>query len=313
MKEYIYRCCASVVFVALAFLFASPVQAERLPVFVSIIPQAFFLERIGGDHVDVTVLVSPGMSPHTYEPTPRQMTALAEARLYFRIGSPFESRLLEKIEGTHSNVAIVDTRRGVPLLYFDEPHSHGHSHGDDDKHGQSAGTGRRHGQSNADPHIWLDPKRVMIQAGTIAEALVSADPAHADRYRENLASFEADLRRIDETLTEILAPLAGQVFYVFHPAFGYFADSYGLRQRAIEIDGKEPTPRQLVAVIEQARREGVRVIFVQPQFPTRQAEAMAREIGGAVIPLNPLAGDYLANLERIAEAIRSALMPETGE
>ncbi|MDD5475539.1 MAG: zinc ABC transporter substrate-binding protein [Syntrophales bacterium] len=270
-------------------------RAEKMEVFVSILPQAYFVERIGGDRVNVSVLVGPGQSPHTYEPTPRQMADLGRARLFFRIGSPFEQRLIEKIGIIFDELTIVDTRNNVPMLYFSHDHHHA---GHDDHH---------HHGSDPDPHIWLDPKRVKIQALTICEALVEMDHSHAGLYRENLRKFVNELDAIDEKISAALAPLKGGSIYVFHPAFGYFADSYGLRQIAIEIDGKEPSPRQLAAIIEKAKDDGGRVIFVQPQFSRRHAEAMAREIKGAVVPLNPLAPDYLENLEYMTETIRSAL------
>lgn len=298
-----------VVFLCVSFaLFAVEAMAGRPKVFVSILPQAYFVERIGGPHVDVGVLVGPGMSPHTYEPTPRQMAALGEANIFFRIGLPFEDRILEKIGGTMRDLRIVDTRLGVPLRYFEAPFHRDRETGDDD---------HRHGQSSsgetADPHLWLDPKRVMIQARTICQALVELDPERENLYRANLVSFLEDLERIDRELTEILAPLKGKTFYAFHPAFGYFADSYGLHQESVEVSGKEPSPRQLASIIEKAKEEGVRVIFVQPQFSPRLAESVAREIGGAVVPLDPLARDYLLNLERIGEAISKALAVGGGE
>ena len=254
--------------------------------FVSILPQAYFVERVGGSYVDVEVLVGPGQSPATYEPTPKQMARLGEAEVYFRIGTPFEKGFIDKLADTHKHLEIVDTRKGVSLRYFK----------------------RSKGGSIPDPHIWLDPGRVKIQAVTICNALSRLAPDRRSFFENNLRSFQADLDRVDENIAETLAPLKGSTFYVFHPAFGYFGDRYGLEQVAVEIEGKEPSPKQLSNLINKARNEGVRVIFVQPQYAKKDAETIAREIGGAVVPMNPLPREYLENLEHMASLLKKALM-----
>lgn len=269
------------------FVLAGPVYAlsEKVKVFVSILPQAYFVERVGGAHVDVEVLVGPGKSPATYEPTPKQMARLGRALVYFRIGTPFEKGFIGKISEAHKNLQIVDTRQGVALRYFKD-------------------TGKR---QVPDPHIWLDPKRVKIQAATICEALSRLTPQHAEAFDKNLKVFQADLDRIDGKISKTLSPLRGSRFYVFHPAFGYFGDSYGLTQVAVEIEGKSPSPKQLSKLIERARKDGVRVIFVQPQYARRNAETIAKAIGGVVVPMNPLSGDYLESLEKMAAVLKQAL------
>jgi zinc transport system substrate-binding protein len=183
---------------------------------------------------------------------------------------------------------IVDMHNGVKLRYFR----------------------RSKGSQVADPHIWLDPKLVKIQAATIRKALSDIDPAHAAVFEKNLQAFQVDLDRIDARIAAILAPLKGSKVYVFHPAFGYFCGSYGLTQVAVEIEGKEPGPRQLTELIEKARADGVKVIFVQPQFAEKGAEAIAREIGAGVVPINPLPRDYLKGLEDMAAVIKEALLQQ---
>jgi len=267
--------------------------APRLNVFVSLLPQAVGVERVGGDRVKVGVLVGPGQSPHTFEPTPKQMTDLARARLFFTIGWPFEERLRAKVTAINPNITVIDTREGVPLRSMTAAEA------DPDEAAHPAG--------RADPHIWLSPRLVKIQAATIARALASADAAHAADYEKNLRAFQADLDRADAAIAKALAPLAGKELFVYHPAFGYFADAYGLKQVPVEVEGKEPSAKHLGAFIERARAAGVKVIFVQPQFSAKSAEAVARAIGGVVQPMDPLAKDYLANLETMAEKIRRAL------
>ena len=268
-----------------------PADAEsgKVRAFVSILPQAYFVERIGGDAVDVEVLVGPGRSPATYEPTPKQMTALGGARVYFRVGTPFEKGFIDKVRSTFQELMIIDTRKGVPLRHFQQGHDHG-----EDTHAP-------------DPHIWLDPKRVKIQAATICKALSRIAPRKTGVFADNLRAFQDDLNRLDRKIAEILSPLKGSRFYVFHPAFGYFGESYGLTQVAVEIAGKSPSPKQLSRLIKKAREDRVRVIFVQPQYSKRNAETIARAIGGAVVPMNPLPGDYLKSMEAMAQALRKGL------
>jgi len=266
-------------------LSAAKADSNTVNVFVSILPQAYFVERIGGSHVDVDVLVEPGHSPATYEPTPKQMAKLEKSQVYFRIGTPFEKGFIGKISGILKNVKIVDTRRDVPFRYFEASL----------------------GKDNPDPHIWLDPKLVKIQADTIYAALREIDPVHEETYKKNVRAFKDDLDAVDAKIAEILAPVHGETIYVFHPAFGYFCDAYGLRQVAVEVDGKEPSPKQLSHLIGQAKKDGVKVIFVQPEFSTKNAGVIAQAIGGAVVPMDPLARDYLNNLDIMANRIQEAL------
>ncbi len=276
-------------------------SSRRLRVFVSIPPQKYFLERIGGEHVDVSVLVPPGQSPHTYEPTSKQMVDLSAARAYFRIGLPFEERVVRKLGAVLEHLNILDTNEGIQLRSMRNVTDHAdHSH-----HGH--GEGCHHGEDELDPHVWMNPRLVKLQARTICRELSRLAPACREAFEGNLRSFETDLDRVDAKIAAALAPLRGRAFYVFHPSFGYFAEAYGLRQVAVEASGKEPTAKQLGALIAQAREDGVRLIFVQPQFATSSAEAIAEHIGGAVIPMDPLAEGYIDNLLDVAGKIEAAL------
>ena len=261
-------------------------RSATIKTFVSILPQAYFVERVGGQFVGVEVLVGAGQSPATYEPTPKQMARLGRAQVYFRIGTPFEQGFITKLFATFNDLKIVDTRNGVTLRYF----------------------GRSKGLQVPDPHIWLDRKRVKIQAGTVCTALSLLDPVHTEDFGRNMRAFMADLDKLDATISDILSPLRGNKFYVFHPAFGYFGDSYGLKQVAVEIEGKEPTAKQLSKLIEKAKADGVKVIFVQPQYAKRDAEAIAKAIGGAVVPMNPLPRNYLESMEDMANILRKSIL-----
>lgn len=257
---------------------------EVLPVFVSILPQAHVVERIGKERVSVEVLVPPGKSPATYAPKPAQMAKLAGARLFFSIGVPFEEPLMPKIKGISRELTIVDTTEGITLRNFP--------------------TGGK------DPHIWMSPVLVKKQAATVCEALCRAVPEYDGYFRANLETLVADLDLLDKTIAKALKPLSGETIFVFHPVFGYFAEDYGLTQMAVEVEGKAPKGRVLADFIKQARDSKIRVIFVQPQFDTRTAENIAKAINGVVVPLDPLARDYIQNLTSMANTIRKAFEQE---
>ena len=263
-------------------------KTEGPRVVVSIPPEAYLVDRVSGGRVSVTVLVPAGADPHTYEPTPRQMAELSRARLYFRIGVDFESSLVPKIREAVPNLQIVDLRAGIRLRRLE---------------GDAGGEGG----GGEDPHCWMSPLNARIMTRTIVEALSEADPAGATIYQENGEALTQELSMVHEHISAALAPLRGRCLLVRHPAFGYFADLYGLRQVAVERLGAEPSAADLARLVDRARRCSARVIFVQPEFSRESAMALAREIGAAVVPIDPLAYDYVENLRRIAGAVREAL------
>jgi len=300
----IRRFATGSLFVLVALLIGFPAHAQAKPagkvkVFVSILPVAFFVERVGGPDVDVSVLVGPGQDPHTFDPTPKLMAKLAEARVLFKMGFPFEETLIKKLGSTFKSLKVVDLQKGIQLRSITEEEEH--SHGTADKYGHS------HDAGETDPHTWLDPQLAKIQAQTIADTLIRINPGQQAQYERNVKAFQAELDAVHEQLTKALAPVKGKSFFVFHPAYGYFGDAYGLQQIPIQLGGKEPTARQLARLIQLAKEDGVRVIFVQPQFSRKSAEALAQAIGGAVIPLDDLSPDYLKNLQDMASKLDSAL------
>ncbi|HHH75549.1 MAG TPA: ABC transporter substrate-binding protein [Phycisphaerae bacterium] len=262
---------------------------QALQVFVSIPPQAYFVQRIGRERVGVEVLLSPGMGPDNYDPSAKQLARLSRSDAFFRIGVPFENKLMPKITSIMPQLKIIDTRQGITLRKMQGTHDDDHTHGCD--------------HAGRDPHIWLSPQLVKQQARTICKALNKLDPKHAAYYDSNLREFLTDLDKLDAKIAKTLAPMKGQTFFVFHPAFGYFADAYGLTQQAVEIEGKKPSAKQLGKLIDQARAKGARVIFVEPQFPRQSAHRIAKAIDGVVVPIDPLAEDYMKNLATIAEKI----------
>jgi len=278
----------------------------RLPVYVSIPPQKYFVERVGGRHVRVGVLLKPGQSMHTYEPTPKQMVELSAAKVYFRIGAPFESQVVDKVGQALKGLYLVDTNEGLTLRTTTEP-------GEQEE--QAGGPGEAKGhipeQGEPDLHTWMSPRLVKTQATNVCRALVHVDPLHQADYQANLATLVTDLDQLDAQTAAALRPLKGREFFVFHPAFGYFGEAYGLKQVAIETGGKQPSAKQLQRLIDKAKASGTKLIFVQPQFSRRGAQAVAQAIGGAVVPLDDLAEDYINNLRHVADQIRAALAPAT--
>ena len=290
----------------------------KVKTFVGINPVAYSVERVGGSDVEVSVLVGPGQDPHTFELTPRVVAKLANARVLFEMGFPFEETLIKKVESTFKNLEVVDLQQGIKLRPMTEEeaeaeeaaheaeHEHGHGHGHG--HGEAEEHEHHHEAGDLDQHTWLDPRLVKIQARTIADTLIRIDPSHKDQYEQNLKGYLTDLDAVHEQLTKALAPVKGKSFFVFHPALGYFGDAYGLKQVPVQIGGKEPTARQLARLIELAKEDGVRIIFVQPQFSKKSAEALAKSIDGAVVPIDTDgARDYLKNLQDIAVKVESAL------
>lgn len=270
-----------------------------MEVFVSIAPQKWLVEAVGGELVAVEMLVGSGQDPHTFEPRPRQVAALSGAKLWYTLGMEFEKRLQEKVQAVAPGLTVVDMSRGVSKIVMAE---------DEHEHGKPEGSGHDdHGDEPLDPHVWLSPVNLQIMSRAVAETLAASDPGNSETYRRNQEAVEEQLAQLHQRLQETLAPYRGASFFVFHPTFGYFGNLYGLVQEPVEVDGKSPGPRQLAALITKAKRQQVKVIFVQPQFDPKAAQAVATAIGGNVVPLDALAEDVPANLEVMAEKIEDAL------
>jgi zinc transport system substrate-binding protein len=243
---------------------------------VSILPQKYFVERVAGSLAEVSVMVGPGDSPATYEPTPRQIEALSRARVYFQIGVPFERIWMTRLRAANADMLAVDTTVGMQWRL-------------------------------GDPHVWTSPMLVKSMAARIRDAFVQLDPAHADAYEGNYSRFANDLDALDAQIRVRLSPYAGHAFLVFHAAWGYFADAYGLRQIPIEAEGKEPGPRTLARVISEARALGIKAVFVQPQFSRSSADMIAQQINGHVVAVDPLAENYMENMRHVAASFAAAM------
>lgn len=279
-------------------------QAEQIDITVSILPQKYFVERIGGETVDVNVMVSPGASPATYEPKPQQMKALSEAQAYMRIGVPFEKAWMSRIKSANKEMKIVDLTEGIKR----QPMANHHHHGEEDHHhNHNHNHEEKQEKVNLDPHIWLSPELVKQQAKTIYTALVALNPEEKTLYQKNFDQFLTDIESLDKKIEESLGGLEERTFMVFHPSWGYFAEEYNLEMIPIEVGGTEPSAAELSQFIKQAKAEEISVIFVQPQFGVRSAEAIAKSVNAEVLEIDPLAENWLENMQSVATTFDTVL------
>jgi zinc transport system substrate-binding protein len=303
---------------SLILLGAQPLFAKTT-VTVSITPQAYFVEKIAGDLVNVSVMVPPGASPATYEPKPVQMAQLNKSSIYFAIGAPFEKAWIHKMSSVNSKMIVVKTQQGIELQpivahnhHDDEDHDEHDMKDEDEDEDVDEEDHDHHGHHNEeeailDPHIWLAPNLVKIQAFNIKKALQGVDPSNSDAYEKGYQMFAKELEELDQSIKNTLRQIKSKKFMVFHPSWGYFAKEYGLKQVAVEVEGKEPGPKELHELIHEAREENIKVVFVAPQFSQKAARVIARNIGGNTVTVNPLAKDWDANLRQVAAAFQSVL------
>lgn len=305
--------------------------AQPLKVAVTIAPQAWLVEQIGGELVSIETLIPEGSDPHNYEPKPSQMATMAETNLYLSVGVTFEDAWLPRIRSANPSMTLVPMDKGIEAIPM-AAHEHGHDHGGHGEQGEhddhaSYTDGRSHGeyddhekhqaegrqwmdrQGTPDPHVWTDPANMLIMAKNTFDALQHADKKHSETYLKNYFKTRARIEKLERELMMIFAANHGhgRAFMVFHPSWGYFARAHALTQVPIEVDGKEPSPKELAAIISKAKKAHATAIFVQPQRSRKAAEVVAGEIGAKVITADPLARDWDANLRRVAQEFKSGL------
>lgn len=259
---------------------------DKKIVAVSIVPQESFVKEVAGELVEVITLIPPGSSPETYSPTPKELQKFSQASIYFTIGVPAEeANILPAAKDLSPDTKIVDLASIVSQEYPD----------------------REFAPGERDPHIWLSPKRVKVMIDVIQKELSALDPENSDTYRKNAEDYKARLDELDANIKEMLKDLQNKSFIVYHPAFGYFADDYGLEMISLEEEGKEATPQRFQELVEIAKSKGIKVIFHQAEVDSRQAKAFAEEIGGRTEKIEPLSPNYIENLEKMAKTIADAL------
>jgi len=303
IKKIFFAIVLSCLLSATPGAFASPLQ-----IFVSIPPQKWLTDQLGGELVSTHVLVGKGQEPHNFEPTPKQIAALFHSQLYFTVDMEFEREITRKIKQSSTRVQVIDVTRFIEKIPMTGRvrGRHGDRNGRRDDKEQGPGKSAQQ-NTGLDPHVWLAPENLKIMASAMAAAMAEVDPANKQAYERNLQALAVTLDRLNQDIRQTLAPYNGSTFFVFHPAFGYFAHAYDLNQVAVEVEGKSPTPRQLSSLITRAKADNVKVIFVQPQFDRKSAQAVAHAIGGEVVPLDPLAEDVVDNLKIMADKIQGAL------
>lgn len=258
---------------------SAAISVGELRISVSVLPQACFVERVAGKHASVHVMIPKGASPETYEPTPQQLVALSDSRIYVKVGAPglsFEEKYLRTLLDRNRKMTVVNMSEGLKLR-------------------------------KEDPHIWTSPSAVRIAAQNIAQSVTAADPVHREEYQRNLQAFLRDIDGLDREIRRSLAEKKGYAFMVYHPAWGYFADEYGLTQLAIEEEGKPVSAAHIRRMVDLARGKGIRAILVQKGFDTKSARAVAREIGGEVVETDPLERDWFFGMRTFSTVLSKAL------
>ena len=273
---------------------------EKPIIAVSIVPQQYVVDRIAGNLVDTVVLVGPGQNPHSYEPTPRQMAMFSQAFAWITSGTDFEIALIPKITSMYPNLLVVDGTEGVILRTLEE---HDSDHEDEEHH-----DAEEPHFGNIDRHTWLGSEPMKIMANHVAKTLTQADAKNTGIYEKNLQDFITEIDELFVQLTETLSPLKGTTVLVYHPSFGYLLDEFEIHQKAVETGGKEPTAKNLSQLISEAKEERIPAIFVQAQFPVTAAQNIAKSIGAEVLPLDPLAYDWIKNIQEIGNTLQVALM-----
>lgn len=288
MKNYLIAC----LLVLLAACQGKTGTGNDAVVSVTIEPQRYVAEKIAGSHFRINCVVPSGQSPETYDPSPQEMMEISRSRAYLRIGSiGFELAWMKALADQNPEMEIFDLSRGIALIPSSEE-EHGHE--------PEAHHGHHHGAT--DPHIWTSARNMKQIARNALEAFVALDPEHQADYQSNYEVLLKEIEATETQLDSLLLPMKGKAFIIYHPALTYLAADYGMKQLCIEMDGKEPSPASLKALVETARQHDARLVFVQQEFDQKNAELIARETGCRLVSVNPLAYDWKGELLNIAKA-----------
>lgn len=301
-------------FISLAFGFAKPLVSVSIP------PQKYFVEKIAASTLDINVIIPASTDEHNFDFKPATMKKLEKSDIYFTIGLEFERVFADKFQSNFANLQVIDTGKNLRNLAtlhthskddHDEHHNHAgyddhdhdeHAHGKDEHHAHKhSNSHETHGEN--DPHIWLDPILVKIQASTIAKTLIAKYPQNKALYEANLAQFQAELDALNAEISALFEKSKNKKFIIYHPSLGYFAARYHLVQIPVEIEGKEPKTKDLQRLMSVAKKENIKTIFVQKGFSQNAAKSLAKELKASVVELNHLSDDYSKNLLEIAKKI----------
>ncbi|WP_053955690.1 metal ABC transporter solute-binding protein, Zn/Mn family [Inediibacterium massiliense] len=286
MKKILYILCMSFIVVMFIGCSQETKNNDKIKVAVSIVPQKTFVEAVGGDLVETIEMIPPGMSPENYAPSPKELKMLSESSVYFSIGVPAEKEnILPKLKDINKDIQLISLEDEVSKVYKD----------------------REFAPNKRDPHIWLSPKRAVVMIAVIKDELIKIDPKNKQIYEDNANQYIKELKEIDVKIKKSIEKLPKKSFIVYHPAFGYFADDYGLDMISIEEEGKEATIEDIKRVIDFAKSENIKVIFYQAEIDSRQSRTIAEEIGGQTKEIEPLAKEYIKNLKDMAKTFTEVL------
>jgi zinc transport system substrate-binding protein len=285
------------IFVLTLTVFPVSASAEKPVIAVTIVPQIEMLRGIADDKIEIVEMIPAGYSPANYAPSPAEMRAFSEAEIYFSIGVPADIQNILPRAEDNDELKVVRLFEVVenkfPHRYMD------HSHEEDvDDHQEEQGR---------DPHIWLSPERSAYIVEIMRDNLIKLMPEHEEEFRKNTADYLARLEEVDQKNREILSEYKGEKILVYHPSYGYFTEHYGLEMLAIEESGKDPGPRHIAEIIDKARNENIKTVFYQAEIDSNKTRAIAEELNGDIVQLNPLAEDYIDNLAYIAETFAEVL------
>jgi zinc transport system substrate-binding protein len=287
--------------VLLTLFISSLLFAQKEQISVNILPQKYFVEKIVQDKFEINVMVNPGSSPHNFEPKPSQMKSLAKSKIYFISGDNSELAWIDRFKQNAKDTLFVDSVKDIVKIPMTEHHHH-----EEDAHHDHDAHDHEHDEDSLDPHTWLDPINVKTIAKNIYEAVILVDEKNRDFYENNYNKFLIELDNLDLELKNILEPYKNRAFMVFHPSWGYFAARYNLNQIAVESQGKEPKPNELVNLINEAKEYDIKVVFTSPQFSKKAATVISENIKGNVEVIDPLSIDWENNLINTAKLIEKS-------
>ena len=267
----------------------SKMKEDSKPILsVSIEPQKFFLDTLVGDKYEINTVIPLGSNPETFDPSPSQMVKVGKSKAYYQIGKfGFENTWLNNIKYNNPEMLVVDCSQGISIL--EDSHEHDDSH--------------EHSHPDGDPHIWSSTKTALTVAKNMYNSLVQLDKDNQNFYLDNYIILERRINKTDSIVRSYLKDAPSKSFIIYHPALSYFANDFGLNQMTIEVEGKAPTPRQLSQLIQRAKKENVKVVFIQAEFDQKNAEVVANEIGAKIVPLNPLSYNWDKEMINIAKAL----------
>ncbi len=290
MKKLLVQIVLIVSLAGCSVVTPAPVK-QKLQITVSVAPQAWLVKALAGDLAEVQSMVNPGDDPHTYEPKPSQMQALAQTDIYFTMGVEYERAWMPRLSNANGKMRVVDVTAGVSMLPS-ENHTGGEASTEDE----------------ADPHIWFSAQRMKIVAKNTADALVSFNPVNKSTYDQNLAIVLDKIDAVDAAVRETLKSTTQKKFLIMHPMLAYFAADYGLEQLTVEIGGQEPSPGELAALLDLAGQNQIKALYIQRNTSVKMAEMVANALAiQKTYALEPLAEDWPANMLEIARLLAEGL------